>query len=299
MDLVILDLEWNSGYCKKKQGFINEIIEFGAVKLNEQMEIIGQFSVFVRPDITKRLNRMVKELTQLSNDDLKNGASFPYAVSKFSKFAKDCVILTWSTSDLDSLEVNCDYYNGTQTIPFLKYYADLQAYCQDRMGLSGHNQIALQAAAEQLGIDTDDIPLHRAVGDSILSARCLKKLYEKEAFSRYIQTVDDEFYRKLNFHSVYLTNPDNPLIDPKEMLFDCEQCNCQLRPLEEWKSKGKNMISRMECPVCGGLFLAKLRCKLLYEGVVATRQLLPLPSEEENSSQDPVSEQESDPVTQS
>ena len=31
MQFVILDLEWNSGYCKRIQGFINEVIEFGAV----------------------------------------------------------------------------------------------------------------------------------------------------------------------------------------------------------------------------------------------------------------------------
>ena len=32
MEYVILDLEWNGTYSRRKQGFINEIIEFGAVK---------------------------------------------------------------------------------------------------------------------------------------------------------------------------------------------------------------------------------------------------------------------------
>ena len=35
MAYVVFDLEWNSGYCKKTKGFINEIIELGAVKLDE------------------------------------------------------------------------------------------------------------------------------------------------------------------------------------------------------------------------------------------------------------------------
>lgn len=32
MNIVILDLEWNGAYSRRLHGFINEIIEFGAVK---------------------------------------------------------------------------------------------------------------------------------------------------------------------------------------------------------------------------------------------------------------------------
>lgn len=279
MNIVILDLEWNSGYSRKKQGFINEIIEFGAVKLNEDMDIIGQFSIFVRPEITGRLNRTVKALTSLTNEDLKNGASFTYAVNKFAKFAQDCVIMTWSTSDLNSLEINFEYYSGSMRIPFLKKYADLQAYCQDRMGLSGKNQIALQAAAELLGIDTEGLPLHRAVGDSILSAMCLKKLYDPAEFVRFVKNADDEFYARLNFRSVYITNPESPLIDKKEMRFDCETCGIECTRKSEWKSKGKYISAHFECPQCGAEFTGKLRFKLLYDGLKVSRFRVPIEAE--------------------
>ena len=33
MDYVILDLEWNTAYSKSAHKFVNEIIEFGAVKV--------------------------------------------------------------------------------------------------------------------------------------------------------------------------------------------------------------------------------------------------------------------------
>ena len=36
MNIVILDLEWNGAYSRRLHGFINEIIEFGAVKLDAQ-----------------------------------------------------------------------------------------------------------------------------------------------------------------------------------------------------------------------------------------------------------------------
>ena len=43
MNFVILDLEWNPSYSKKLKGFINEIIEFGAIKVNSDLEIIDTF----------------------------------------------------------------------------------------------------------------------------------------------------------------------------------------------------------------------------------------------------------------
>ena len=110
MEYVIFDLEWNGSYSAKVGGYINEIIEFGAVKLNENMEIIGQFSVLVRPDLTKKLSSKVKSLTSLTNEELKKGYPFQYAFSKFQKFAKNCIVMTWSTSDIATLQSNCLYF---------------------------------------------------------------------------------------------------------------------------------------------------------------------------------------------
>ena len=36
MEYIILDLEWNAAYSRRRGGFINEIIEFGAVKADEK-----------------------------------------------------------------------------------------------------------------------------------------------------------------------------------------------------------------------------------------------------------------------
>lgn len=284
MQYVILDLEWNSGYSKKKQGFINEIIEIGAVKLNEEMEIVGQFSIFVRPDITKRLNSMVKELTQITNEELQHGATFGYAVSKFKKFSDGCVIMSWSTSDLNALESNCEYYYGNSRIPFLKYYADVQAYCQSKLSSGSKNQLALQNAAELLDIETDDIPLHRAVGDSILTARVLKKLYAPEDFKAYIKTADDEFYDRLNFHSTFIYSPDNPLIDQSELYINCGSCGFRCRQLEEWKIKSKSFLSSFECPVCKSHYRGRVQFKLLYDGIVVIRKTSPLEEEQDTVS---------------
>ena len=43
MDFIIMDLEWNNTYARKTKGFINEIIEIGAVKLDENLNFKDKF----------------------------------------------------------------------------------------------------------------------------------------------------------------------------------------------------------------------------------------------------------------
>ena len=51
MDIVILDLEWNGTYSRRLKGYINEIIEFGAVKCGPDLSEKGTFSCFVKPQV--------------------------------------------------------------------------------------------------------------------------------------------------------------------------------------------------------------------------------------------------------
>ena len=39
MTYIILDMEWDGAYCPRISRFINQIIQIGAVKLNEDFEI--------------------------------------------------------------------------------------------------------------------------------------------------------------------------------------------------------------------------------------------------------------------
>ena len=51
MDFIIMDLEWNNTYARKTKGFINEIIEIGAVKLDENLNFKDKFSCLIKPKI--------------------------------------------------------------------------------------------------------------------------------------------------------------------------------------------------------------------------------------------------------
>ena len=44
MYYIIMDLEWNNAFVHRTKSFMNEIIEVGAVMLNEELEELSEFS---------------------------------------------------------------------------------------------------------------------------------------------------------------------------------------------------------------------------------------------------------------
>ena len=87
MNYVILDLEWNTAFSHKKKKYVNEIIEFGAVKTDENMEIIDTFSMLITPQIGKKLSSHIQELTHLTNEELTSANNtFSHVIKCFEKF---------------------------------------------------------------------------------------------------------------------------------------------------------------------------------------------------------------------
>ena len=132
MHFVIFDLEWNNVYGKKIKSFFNEIIEIGAVKLDENLNICDEFSCLVKAQVGKTLRSNTKEITHLTIEDLKNGVTFPKAVSMFKKWLgnDEIVTLSWGDGDIRTLIDNCKYFGLGETVSFIQNYADMQKYFQ-------------------------------------------------------------------------------------------------------------------------------------------------------------------------
>lgn len=281
-------------FFKKINRYINEIIEFGAVKLDEDLNEIGRFSILVRPELTKKLRTAVKNLTSITNEELRHGSPFSYALSKFSKFCKGCVVMSWSTSDLIALQDNSLYHQRTTRLPFIKNYIDIQAYCQDMLGITDKKAIGLVPAAEILGLNVDDIPHHRAVGDCLVAAKCLKEIYSKPMLLSYMQKADcDEFYDKLNFHNTYISNLEKLPIDTGIMFMNCNMCGARAVQLTDWEKKNVSFYSDFECPECHNKFKGKMQFRVRYEGIIPVKKIV---TREEASKTGESDEQDSSPV---
>ena len=79
-NLVLFDLEWNIGYQPYtfnyhgvQQTFRGEIIEIGAVKIDEDANVLDTFSIHLRPRIFRKLQHHIAKVTGLTQADLDRG----------------------------------------------------------------------------------------------------------------------------------------------------------------------------------------------------------------------------------
>jgi DNA polymerase III epsilon subunit-like protein len=281
MEFAILDLEWNGAYSKRLKRFINEIIEFGAVRVDEHLNIVDTFEVLIHPQVGKKISGKIRTLTSITNEDLEDGLLFMQAVSRFGKWAHGAVIMTWGTSDILALIENCRYFCGSDRIPFLDRYVDLQAYCEQMLqGGESHQQMGLSTAAGLLQIDEDGFDHHRALGDSLLTLRCFQKLYRPQKLEPFLQNAGcDEFYKRMEFRTVAICDLHYPLIRPQDLSFCCEECGRKARRIGEWQLRNKSFRAVFSCRQCGRKFYGRVQFKLKYEGLVVKKTIHPFVEE--------------------
>ncbi|HEX2985766.1 MAG TPA: 3'-5' exonuclease [Caproiciproducens sp.] len=293
MNYVILDLEWNGTYSRRIKGFINEIIEFGAVKVDQSLNIIDTFEALVRPQVGKKISGKIKTLTSITNEDLEGGLQFMQATSRFKKWMGDAVLMTWGTSDILTLIENYRYFCGSARIPFLTRYINLQAFCEKMLDYDSTKQMGLSTSAQLLEIDEDDFDHHRALGDSLLSLRCLQKLYSIEKLAPFIQDAEtDEFYDRIQFKTVIICDLNNPLIKRSDMNFNCDICGGRAHRVSEWQLKNKSYRALFICRNCDHKFYGRVQFKLKYEGMTVKRAILSF-HEEKDKEEDTVPQEES------
>ena len=63
MNYIVLDLEWNQNHMEQEVSpLFFEIIEIGAVKLNEECVILDKFTELIKPQVYQEINTIVENL---------------------------------------------------------------------------------------------------------------------------------------------------------------------------------------------------------------------------------------------
>jgi inhibitor of KinA sporulation pathway (predicted exonuclease) len=193
MNYVVLDLEmnsWQSRTMKTKSGqyfiidgnkkvnletTLEEIIEIGAVKLDENMRIIDTFQRFVKP--INKLTQFIKKLTHISQNDVDNAKPFVDVMEEFLAWiGSDSQICTWSTSDRKQLikeSKHKEYFRKAQVEQLFLNYVDVQKLFriefQKRAGIFSvgmKNDYGLKTTMQILGINSGTHH-HRALDDAM------------------------------------------------------------------------------------------------------------------------------------
>ncbi len=116
---IVFDLEWNQsprGKVGKLPDLPSEIIEVGAVKLDENLETVSEFSRFVRPFIYKKLDYRVRALTNIQTGQLqKEGKAFAQVMREFFHWCgmdsgEEVIFCSWGNMDLLELQRNLHFF---------------------------------------------------------------------------------------------------------------------------------------------------------------------------------------------
>lgn len=270
MYYIIFDLEWSNGYSYKRNGFLNEIIEIGAVKLNENLDIVDDFKQLVKLSETKKLSSRCKKLTNITLDELKeNGIDFQEALKDFGRWSAgdNNVFMTWSNSDLYVLANNCQLSLGNPNVSFIKKYCDAQKYCMSYIKREDNNQISLANAAEILNVDIDISKLHRALTDCYVTAECIKKVFDKNDLKKYIHECEQTYFERLIYKPYLIEKPVSDLFNVYEQKIICPICGANMKTLKKFESVNKSFRCPTKCENCNKSFWTTIRAKKTYDDV--------------------------------
>ena len=276
---VVFDLEWNQGDAPfvREDGktLTFEIVEIGAVKLNENREKIGEFSRLIKPQVHTHMHRITGKLIHLSMEDLAKGDKFQNVARDFLEFCGDDVqFCTWGPLDLTELQRNLDFFG----MPLL---ADRPIAFYDVQKLyslaydDGKSRKALEAAVDEIGIPKD-IPFHRALADAEYTAKIFRTFGEKTlskiSFDTYVtpKTKKQEIRIVFDTYAKYISreflNKEDILKNVDIMSTKCYICKKNIRRKVKWFTpNGKHYYSAAFCDK-HGFMKAKVRIKKAEDG---------------------------------
>lgn len=173
---VVMDLELNCSnnrYISEKNGvkLPNEIIEIGAVKLDEGLNEIDRFCCYIKPSVYTKMNSEVRKLTDITTDMIHDGIPFEEAINDFLNWCEGSSFITWSENDIIMIEDNMLYHG--MSIDDLPRCFDIQPMFSDQV-MDEDRNFALSYALWKLDIRPEQS--HDALNDAINTAAVLRKL---------------------------------------------------------------------------------------------------------------------------
>lgn len=193
MNYIVMDMEWNQplsydSHVYKLVGdrLLFEVIQIGAVKMNETLEMVDSISIPVRPTHYVKIHPRIKRMTGLNSAAFEDAPYFAEALEQFAAWCgEDYVLLTWGCDDVSVLAQNRLFFNCDTELSKLydiqRLYSQVFELGKDRKGLS--------AAMENLGIEPDETKqFHNALNDAYYTAQVFQKLPSPEKVLQFEET---------------------------------------------------------------------------------------------------------------
>ncbi len=273
INYITLDLEWNQAErWRTNRNIPFEIIEIGAVKLDQNWNMIDRFSMLVRPNIYPHLFNKVTEIVNITEKELmQKGKPFPKVIKQFWDWCgEDFILCTWGSMDITELLRNISYYRLKNPLQHPVYYCDIQKIYSIQYD-DGKSRSSLEMISDQMQIE-GDLQFHRAFSDAYYTAQIMKHL-DRKLVDTYLSLdyfhipadSSEEVYMTFDDYSKYVSRPfhnkNEAFADSKVSSCVCYLCGTNVKKSIPWFSYyGRCYYSAGICPNHGWI-RSKIRLK--------------------------------------
>lgn len=276
MDYIVLDLEWNQAmHANETKGMQFEIIEIGAVKLNDNLVETGRFNRLVKPAVYKKMNPIIGDITGIKEKEFSKEKGFVTVLNEFLNWCgDDYIICTFGSQDIHELEMNMIYHNCKIPWTFPFKYIDVQRI----FGIEQEDEFdqrSLEMVSVFMGINQQNV-YHRALSDALYTAEIMRKmkkedllLYQSVDYVNLPQSKKDEIEIDCGNYFQYITrefNRKEDLLNYSELYITrCPVCKKKCRKKIRWFSDSTKYLCAARCEE-HGLIEGIINVKKQYNG---------------------------------
>ena len=285
--LIVFDLEWNQSSYNPNHRMPHEIIEIGACRVDRDYRVVDTFSRLIRPRLYKRLDKHIKKVTGITEEELLEGGTFADVFSDFIHWCgDDAQLVTWGRDDFPVLKRNAAFH---QTMMPFEPPIDAQLVFGGALLGSCYQQMNLHAALEHQNI-TVEVPAHRAVYDAQCTAAMLSSIDEavsalpQEKLAQLFSVIAKE---KRIADSVLLSLPTkyvyqtDALADERLMNIACPKCGKRTAFDTPWFDSGREKYMALSICPSHGVAYGQMHFKRASSGMLIMHQRVYTACEEE------------------
>ena len=179
MNYLVVDFEFT--FYKRPVGrpraFFAEIIEIGAVKLDENLNECGKLQNFVKPHFFPKHAKDAMDFCMITDADMKKAITFPAMLEKMLAMyeAGNTFFVAWGDSDYKVLAEGCSRHKLENPVLQADYLDLAEAY---KLWHGEENTPGLKTAITEMEVTADGLA-HTAFDDAYNTGKVLAKMLEK------------------------------------------------------------------------------------------------------------------------
>ena len=191
MKHVVVDLEMNPvsrEFREVRRKLNEEVIEIGAVRLDENFQQEAEFQCYVKPEYGP-IKKHITSLTGITQAMVADKKTYAACFQDFVDWVgeEETKIYSWSMSDIKQLRSECRYKLPDFDIEWLnERWVDLQQEFDDRLGLD--NSLALKHALGAMDHKFEGTQ-HTALADAINTSAILTLMQDDAKFKETMKPV--------------------------------------------------------------------------------------------------------------